>query len=197
MKYYAGIGSREHAKNRESVPKKFMYLMQEIGFKLAEQGWILNSGGADGSDIAFQSGCEKYCDLKHMAYAQKQQIFLPYDGFNSLKVRKDNGCIVLPTSEVGIQYIKELHPAPASVLSKDQFTRLMCRNVHQVLGYDLKTPVKMVICYANNSIFDENGNISDVEGGTGQAVRIAYKHHIPVFNLTHPPHLDRIKCWLK
>ena len=48
------------------------------------------------------------------------------------------------------------------------------RNCHQILGYDLQSPVDAVICWT------PNGN---VVGGTSTAIRIALKYNIPVFNL--------------
>ena len=48
------------------------------------------------------------------------------------------------------------------------------RNCHQILGYDLRSPVDAVICWT------PNGN---VVGGTSTAIRIALKYNIPVFNL--------------
>ena len=48
------------------------------------------------------------------------------------------------------------------------------RNCHQILGYDLKSPVDCVITWT------PNGNI---QGGTATAIKLAIKHNIPVFNL--------------
>lgn len=190
MKSYAGIGSRE-------TPKHIQLVMAELAYYLAKQGWMLNSGGADGADLAFQIGCEKFCKEHKKSFAEYQQIFLPWDGFNSLKVREDNGCYVYKKDTVPIDLIKELHPSPNSILAKSSVTALMSRNAYQVLGMDLKTPVKMIICYSSQTIFDDKGLIKDVAGGTGQAVRIAYKYHIPVFNLAISEHLLRIENMLK
>jgi predicted Rossmann fold nucleotide-binding protein DprA/Smf involved in DNA uptake len=48
-KFYTGIGSRE-------VPNDIQYLMQKIATKLESLGFTLRSGGASGSDSAFESG---------------------------------------------------------------------------------------------------------------------------------------------
>ena len=48
------------------------------------------------------------------------------------------------------------------------------RNCHQILGYDLQSPVDAVVCWT------PDGN---VVGGTATAIRIALKYNIPVFNL--------------
>ncbi len=58
---------------------------------------------------------------------------------------------------------------------------LQARNCYQILGEDLKTPSLFVVCWHTGS------------GGTTQAVRLARKHNIPVFNL----YVDKDKTDLK
>ena len=62
-KIYTGVGSRE------APTAKLSFITQ-----LAEQGWILRSGGPPGSDSAFETGC-------HDAHGLKE-IYLPWKGFN-------------------------------------------------------------------------------------------------------------------
>jgi len=50
--YYAGIGSRQ-------TPDWCLKIFEELGAKLAEEGYILRSGHAEGSDMAFEKGCNK------------------------------------------------------------------------------------------------------------------------------------------
>ena len=52
--------------------------------------------------------------------------------------------------------------------------KLHARNSHQILGWDLKTPCALVLCYT------ENGS---GRGGTGQALRIAKDHGIPILDI--------------
>ena len=51
---------------------------------------------------------------------------------------------------------------------------LMCRNVTIVLGLDLDTPAKMVICWTEGA---------RLIGGTAHGIKIAQAYDIPVFNL--------------
>jgi predicted Rossmann fold nucleotide-binding protein DprA/Smf involved in DNA uptake len=48
-KKYAGIGSR-------STPPEVITVMEEIAQRLAENGWLLRSGAADGADSSFERG---------------------------------------------------------------------------------------------------------------------------------------------
>jgi hypothetical protein len=117
MKYYTGIGSRV-------TPKVVLDAMEIIGNHIAIHDYALRSGGANGADAAFESGCDQIQGPK--------EIYLPW--------------------------AKKFHS----------------RNVHQVLGRDLKTPSDFVICWTADGGFS---------GGTGQALRIADDHGIPIFNM--------------
>ena len=50
--YYTGIGSR-------NIPDTYFNLIIAIAEYMAKQGYILRSGGADGSDNAFEIGCDR------------------------------------------------------------------------------------------------------------------------------------------
>lgn len=51
VKYYAGIGSRE-------APSNVLIVMTEIAKLLEQNGYILRSGHAKGSDMAFEAGVQ-------------------------------------------------------------------------------------------------------------------------------------------
>ena len=85
------------------------------------------------------------------------------------------------------QLAASFHPAWA------QLTRavraLHARNGHQVLGADLESPARFVLCWTPDGSLDGHGRRV---GGTGQALHIAHHHGIPVFNLARPEHLQRL-----
>ena len=51
VKHYAGIGSRQ-------TPQKVLLQMEKIGTFLAERGYTLRSGCAEGADTYFERGCD-------------------------------------------------------------------------------------------------------------------------------------------
>jgi hypothetical protein len=69
----------------------------------------------------------------------------------------------------------------------------MARNVHQVLGEDLKRPVKMIICWTPDGSLDGKGRDS---GGTGMALRLAADYPVKIFNLKLDEHQQRISAWM-
>ena len=52
MRYYIGIGSRE-------TPTEICKIFETVAEFLAKKGYILRSGHADGTDIAFEIGCDQ------------------------------------------------------------------------------------------------------------------------------------------
>lgn len=156
MSYYAGIGSRE-------TPIELKEKIKTIVEFLGEKGYTLRSGGANGADSFFEE------------YSNKKEIFLPWKDFNGNK-----SLYYEPTKEA-YDVAKLFHPN----WNKLSFggKKLMARNCHQVLGYDLKTPVKFIICWTRDG---------KASGGTGQALRIAEKLGIPVYNLFFEENYNKI-----
>jgi len=150
--YYAGIGSRE-------TPEAVQAFFTKIAKRFAEQGFILRSGGAIGADMAFEKGCDD-------ADGEKE-IFLSWKNLNG----SDSPLIV--TSNEALVIAERFHPRWHTLSEKAK--KLQARNVHQVLGWDLKTPTDFITCWTK---YKDGKPV----GGTTQALRIAHEYHIPVFN---------------
>jgi hypothetical protein len=156
-KHYTGVGSRE-------TPKEIGELITKIAIKLEELGYTLRSGGAGGADEYFALN------------VSNKEIFVPWSSFAKGVVPKE--------TEFAHNLLREIHPA------YDRLTqgalKLHLRNVNQVLGADLKTPSKFLICWAKT---DNKGNPM---GGTRTAWKIAEKYGIPCFNLAKEEDKNRI-----
>jgi hypothetical protein len=146
MLYYAGIGSRE-------TPPEILLRMTKGAAWLSSKGYTLRSGGAPGADSAFEAG------------AESKEIYLPWRGFNG------NPSPLYTITPEALKIAAEHHPAWDHCSSAAQ--KLHARNVHQILGKDLKTPVHFVLAWTKDG---------GATGGTGQAIRIARRCEIPVFN---------------
>lgn len=162
---YAGIGSRR-------TPPDMLRHMTRIALRLAEHGYCLRSGGADGADAAFEAG------------TGQREIFLPWRGFNN-----NPSPLFGPTDEA-IAASAAVHPRWNAL--KEPARLLMGRNAHQVLGADLRSHVDFVLCWTPDGCSSERERSGET-GGTGQAIALADRHGIPVFNLARPGALDRLK----
>lgn len=172
---YAGIGSRTITPRETAIIKK-------VAFELSKKDFILFSGNAVGSDIAFQIGSQGKCVL-----------FLPKQNYNNHQYNVNNSLdhYDLGDSELGKKAIS-LHPNKNSLGKYD--IQYMCRNYHQVAGYAKYPPASLVICCATYTIVE---NKMQVSGGTGQAVRIANSKNIPIINIRDPDWLPKLKTLVK
>ncbi len=150
-KFYTGVGARK-------TPMEMLKEMQVIASILAEANFTLRSGGAAGADTAFESGCQK-CN-------GSCNIFLPWRMFQR---NKSN---LIGSSPEAYQLAAKVHPAwhRCSAVAR----QFHARNAHQVLGQDLKTPSKFLICWTKDG---------EHVGGTRTAIVLAIEYDIPVFNL--------------
>lgn len=184
-KAFAGIGSRE-------TPIIIMELMRSVAFALANNKWILRSGGAEGADFAFQHGVGIYCRQMEIQGSDRQEIFIPWNGFNKLHANKEQGIIYPIFNTPVLELARQYHPKFDS-LSKGA-KMLIARNGFQILGKDLNTPVKFVLAYTTDGSL---GITTKDTGGTGQVLRIAYDKKIPIWNLGNKTHLIQIQEWLE
>ncbi|WP_215870594.1 DUF4326 domain-containing protein [Acidithiobacillus caldus] len=177
---YAGIGSRD-------TPPHILELMKRIAQRLSGKepwGYTLLSGGASGADSAFESG------------ATTKEIYLPWPGFNGRKPIDRPGTVQsLPLSDAW-RVAALLHPGWKSL--RDPARALMARNSHQILGADLRSPVDFAVCWTPDGCESE-AQRTRATGGTGQAIALADRWGVPVFNLQRGTHdvLDRIKRFIE
>jgi hypothetical protein len=149
--YYTGIGARK-------TPQSVLLEMTVLGSILADAGFTLRSGGAVGADTAFEAGCQKVNG--------DADIFIPWKGF------QHHSSTLYPPSSAALDIASVLHPAWHKCSSWAR--QLHARNVHQVMGQDIDTPSRFVICWTPGG---------ELTGGTALAMRVAMKFDIPVFNL--------------
>lgn len=140
------------------APKSILEAMEQLGQFMASKGYILFSGGEKGPEQAFEKGCD-------LAGGQKM-IYLPSQGYN------DHPSCFHGVEDKGLAVARANH-ATWDTLS-EAARPLVARQSYVVLGYHTKFPVDFVICWT------ADGRV----GGTGsQAMRIAQKYDIPIYNL--------------
>lgn len=165
---YAGIGARK-------TPGVMLNRMHKVAERLEARGYTLRSGGAEGADTAFEEGC------------RRKQIFLPWRGFNGRESPYDF------VSQEARALAAAVHPAFKRL--SEQVQDLMARTSYQILGHDLRSPVDFVVCWTPDGAESETER-TPATGGTGQAIALADRWNIPVFNLARPDALDRIAQFL-
>lgn len=180
-KLYAGIGARE-------TPAEILEAMEVIARGMAETGWTLRTGLSPGADQAFYRGA--------IEAGGAVELYLPWPGFEEAAACRDAQRGHGEPARESVQVLDRPAPAARRMASSfdpswaelDARTRLLrSRDVHQVLGEGLDDPVAVVICWTPDGSLDGRGPGA---GGTGQALRVAHAHGIPVYNLARPEHLQ-------
>ena len=149
-----------------NTPVEIQHFITQIAFKLKSMDWILRSGAAKGADTAFEMGA-----------GNRKHIFLKE---HATKEAQQIAATYHPKWEACSPVARALHG----------------RNAFQLLGMDLKTASKFVICWT------EDGCTTHAErtirtGGTGTAISIADAYKVPVFNLARQDHRKRLEAMLK
>ena len=160
---YAGIGGRD-------TPQVIKATMTTFARGLGKRGMLLRSGGARGADEAFEAGCDSVRSTK--------EIFFPYRSRHP-SAKWDEALVMA----------EQVHPNWPALVKKGEVAQLlMARNCFQILGSQLDTPARLVICWTANG--------SDI-GGTGNTIRLARKHGIPVVNLKNYASVDDMVAAIK
>lgn len=132
----------------KSVDSGTFQVFKEMAEEAASAGYILRTGSALGVDTAFLIGCREM--LGH------EEVFK----------RKD-------CTHEALEYAQKLLGEECWEVC-DEFTRnVHGRNCMIILGKDLQTPVKFVLCWTPNAELTE---------GTRTAVLTAQAEKIPVYN---------------
>jgi hypothetical protein len=166
---YAGIGSRR-------TPPEVLGLIEAQARRLAGEGWTLRTGLSPGADQAFYRGA--------LSGGGSVELYLPDPGFESgARIDREPGSVRVlsrPSPRAtelaaGFHHDWDSLELPAR--------RLLARDAHEVLGDDLESPVQILVCWTADASRDGRELYDD---GTGQALRIAHHHGIPVLNLARP-----------
>ena len=167
------IGSRQLEQKQEYFED--IKLCYNVCMRLAQLGVTFTSGLCElGMDGIAQKAYSKAVDLG-LAKESQFEVYVA-DQYN---IRKST----LPRKHLATVRNKDLISETERIASEVHPTWDRCnewargmhsRNCHQILGYDLQSPVDAVICWTPDG---------KIQGGTATAIHIAMKYDIPVFNL--------------
>ena len=167
------IGSRQLEQKQEYF--KDIKLCYNVCMRLAQLGVTFTSGLCElGMDGIAQKAYSKAVDLG-LAKESQFEVYVA-DQYN---IRRST----LPRRHLAIVRNKDLISETERIASEvhpawgrcNEWARGMhSRNCHQILGYDLQSPVDAVICWTPDGA---------VVGGTATALKLSMKYDIPVFNL--------------
>ena len=186
---YTLIGSRE-------TPEEILTILEKFAYKAASLGYIGRSGGAGGADTCLEVGVTSYLKDKSLSDNYKNdlmEVYLPWKDFNG-RVSSEAGYYTLkelPMQHEAYKLAEEIHPAWDRCSQGAK--ALHARNTMQVLGKDLNSPSRFILCYGKSVT---EGSVIP-KGGTATACRLGEKHEVQIFNLYLDEHLQRVTKWLE
>lgn len=140
------------------TPADILAVMTRLAQCLARDGWTLRSGRARGADRAFEAGA-----------GRAKEIFLAKHATQTV-----------------MDMASRIHPAWHRC---DDFARrLHGRNCFQVLGHDLNSPSRFLVCWTRDGLD---------QGGTRTAITLARQNGVPVFNLAIRSDFERIASYIR
>ena len=163
----ACIGTRE-------LPETERPFLNRIGQWLAQSDFIIASGNADGSDNAFAQGANQF-------YPKRVNLYLPWSGYNSEKIVKGNGVIVLDKLKHDYAFERMRRHHPASDRLKQGAQKLHARN-----ALILKEAIACIAYHPTPG-----------RGGTEMGVRLAEYYGIPVINIAFPVGKEKMLSKMK
>jgi hypothetical protein len=153
------------------TPPEVLDDFKKLGAFLAKHGYILRSGAAEGADAAFEAGCD--------SISGKKEIYLPWKKYN------ENPSQLL-NDQAGWDLAVQIHPYWDNLNLNAKL--LIARNSNIVMGMQIQQPCDFIICWTPDG--------REI-GGTAQALRIAKKYKIPVYNLGNSKDKDKLRAFLR
>lgn len=152
-------------------------------------GWVGLSGGANGPDDSLTKAIDVVSVESMRPGRHFGEIYLPSPSFNHLNSGDLEGACIF-TEHPYASTIARI--ARCGYYGLDDYgIKLHSRNAHQVLGFDLLSPVDIVLISAP---YTKGGKVI---GGTGTAVAIAKAFDIVVINLQMPNGAHELEVFLK
>lgn len=165
MKYWTGIGSRF------GIHEADINKMTEIGMLLTLAGHTLRSGGAEGSDTAFENGVDSAvsgieCFDEGFSF---KQIFVPWKARDGQFLGTEKAFCLAP------KFVPHWDNCTTPV------KKLHARNVNQVIGPDDEVEALSSVLIA----WTPKG---DSVGGSSTAINAANHFNVPIINLQSMPY---------
>jgi hypothetical protein len=178
---YAGIGSRE-------TPGDVLRTMKAFAARMFSFGYTLRTGGASGADSAFIEGVSTPASGPNRC-----EIYLPWKGYRQGEFSEEGAVLYCEPSKAAHKLASSFHPVWKSL--PVGVKKLHARNAHIIFGPDVDSEVDFVVCWTRDGARNAKETNSGT-GGTGQAIRMADAHQIPVINMACEEHVRIVRALL-
>lgn len=162
--------------SNENAPANVIEQFKSIAIDMENRGYTMRTSG--------NKGVEEIIEV----VAQNKEIYIPWKKFND---RESQYCKV---DKSAIDLVGTLHPSFQDL--KDSVKAIIGRYAHVILGKDLKSPVRCVVCWTEDGVESAKDKTAKT-GYCGTPIQIASNARIPVFNLKNDNAIYRLKNFME
>lgn len=157
------------------TPDNIKTTLEAIGKRMDEAGYTVRLGGNNGIEETLEKGMSRV------------ELHLPWKGFNERTSK----------STFNSTRAKEISKLYSPVYDKlpDSVKAFLARNVRLLLGKDLKSPSLCLLVWTSDGC-ETAKDRSIKTGNAGHVISMASAMRIPIFNLSKPDALERLKNYL-
>ena len=194
QQYFTGICSDDTPYSE----KRFLSVVTE---RLIAEGFFVRSGGLKDGSVPFIAGAEASllgAGGESSGGTPPIAVYMPWGADGD---RKADHKVFLDIHQ--LHHMKTGHYAEVSSFHRDVHLTISHNRaleyetyVPALLGEDLDTKSRFMICWAPSPTFDEQKRITDCGGCMSNAVRIANHHGIQIFITAVPQHKHRLLKWI-
>lgn len=167
-----------YASGNRDAPDHILAKVNQLAKDLDEFGYTLRHGSMDGIEVAMEAGAK---------HKELHVPFLPWKEFDKKQVAS-----YFNTDEV--KALAEMfHPTWDGL--KPVIQAFLSKNVRGILGKDLKSPVRFIVCWSEDGAEFSNEKTNKT-GSVGHIIALASALKIPVFNYGKPDADTRLRQFL-
>jgi len=161
---YAGLGNPD-------TPADVLATMETMALRLSDLGYTLRSTGDGPAADAFEKN------------AHEKEVHLPWKMFN-----KKDSQFCRNSPDAG-EMVRPFHSAFDTM--KPAVQAIIARNAHVILGKDLRSPVRFVVCWTADGLETAKDRTAK-SGYSGIPIALAASLKIPIFNLKNADAMERL-----
>lgn len=162
--------------SNDNAPPHVVEQFKKIVLDMEARGYTMRTSGNKGVEEIIES------------LVSSKEVHVAWKGFNQRETQFTR------VDKAAIELVGTLHPAFNDL--KDSVKTIIARYAHVILGKDLKSPVRCVVCWTEDGAESAKEKTAKT-GYCGTPIQIASNARVPIFNLKNDNAIYRLNNFLE
>ena len=158
--------------SNDNAPSHVVEQFKKIAMDMETRGYTMRTSGNKGVEEIIES------------LVSNKEVHVAWKGFNQRETQFTR------VDKAAIELVGTLHPAFNDL--KDSVKTIIARYAHVILGKDLKSPVRCVVCWTEDGA-ESAKEVTSRTGVVGHVIILCQSLSIPIHNLVRDNVLIRIE----